>query len=141
MAKVKFTTIEKVPDWATTYIAYGDESGLTEDDMRLVDGFIDGLDKKGLMMICPIDGTESEFEPYPVFGLASGTVDWKAEVLPSKFHMRVRRTMERIVEVKAHSKAEAMREALLKCAEEEQPWKPVCDRAKILGCIKPGKDE
>ena len=139
MAKVKFTTIEKVPDWATTYIAYGDASALSAKDKALVDEFVAGLAKKGLMMIWPIDGTESEFEPYPAFGLASGTVDWTAEVLPSEFHVRVRRTMECLVEVKAHSKAEAKREALLKCAEEDQTWKPVCDREKVLGCMKPGK--
>ena len=39
------------------------------------------LKKERLRLICPIDGTESEFEPYPAFGLACETVDFAAEKL------------------------------------------------------------
>lgn len=79
--KLKTTTVEKVPQWATTYIVYGDDSGINEEDKKLVDDWIEKLNKHGLRLICPVDGSESEFEPYPAFGLASSTVDYTAEVI------------------------------------------------------------
>ena len=78
---IKTDVIEKVPQWATTYIMYNDDSGLNGDDKKLVDDFEDRLFKKKLRLICPIDGTENEFEPYPAFGLACDTVDFDAEVI------------------------------------------------------------
>ena len=80
---IKTDVIEKVPQWATTYIMYNDDSGLNDEDKKLVDDFEDNLLKKKLRLICPIDGTENEFEPYPAFGLSCDTVDWTAEEVDS----------------------------------------------------------
>ena len=80
---IKTTTIRNVPQWATTYIMYSDDSGLNDEDKKLVDDFEDNLLKKKLRLICPIDGTENEFEPYPAFGLSCDTVDWTAEEVDS----------------------------------------------------------
>ena len=76
---VTTTTIYRVPTWAATYLYYGDDSGITEEDRALCDDFVRNLD--GLRLIEPIEGTRSEFEPYPAFGLATETEDWIAEVL------------------------------------------------------------
>ena len=77
--KMTIETIKSIPEWATTYIMYGDESGLTEPDKREIDHFLDGLLRYGFRLIAPIEGTHNEFCPYPAFGLACATQDWIAE--------------------------------------------------------------
>jgi len=59
--------IKKVPNWAVCYLVNSDASALTDEDQKMVDDWVDNLLKDGLQLICPIDGTESEFEPYPAF--------------------------------------------------------------------------
>lgn len=108
---IKTDVIEKVPQWATTYIMYNDDSGLNGDDKKLVDDFEDRLFKKKIRLICPIDGTENEFEPYPAFGLACDTVDWTAEVLPKTYELEFRETLATVVQVEAHSRREAIAKA------------------------------
>lgn len=76
-----FTTVERIPRWATCYIVNSDDSGLTPDDKKLVDDYVDRLLAKGLRLVCPIDGTENEFCAHPAFGLACETVDFEAEEL------------------------------------------------------------
>lgn len=77
---MKVEKVKKVPAWAICYIQYGDDSGLEPGDKKLVDDWIDHLLRvEGLRLICPIEGSESEFEPYPAFGGACGTVDYEAE--------------------------------------------------------------
>lgn len=72
--------VEKIPNWATTYIMYGDvPDNLTDEDIKLVDDFIDRLASQGIALISPIEGTESEFEPHPAFGDACDTTDWSCE--------------------------------------------------------------
>ena len=77
----RFTTVEKIPQWAVCYIVNADDSALEPDDKKLVDDYVDRMERQGLRLVCPIDGTESEFEPYPAFGLACETVDFTAERL------------------------------------------------------------
>lgn len=77
--KMKIGTIKSIPEWATTYIMYCDESGLTEPDKREIDHFLYGLLRYGCRLIEPIEGTHNEFCPYPAFGLACATQDWIAE--------------------------------------------------------------
>ena len=108
---IKTDVIEKVPQWATTYIMYNDDSALSDEDKKLVDDFEDKLLKKKLRLICPIDGTENEFEPYPAFGLACDTVDWTAEVLPKTYELEFRETLATVVQVEAHSRREAIAKA------------------------------
>lgn len=77
--KPESTTVDRIPQWAVCYIVNADDSGLEPYDKKLVDDYVGGLERKGLRLVCPIDGTESEFELYPAFGLACGTVDFYAE--------------------------------------------------------------
>ncbi len=80
MGRLKITTVEKIPQWAVCYLVNSDDSGLSEDDKMLVDKYVEGLaEREGLMLVCPVDGSESDFEPYPAFGLACDTVDFYAE--------------------------------------------------------------
>jgi hypothetical protein len=74
--------VEKIPVWAVAYLVNADDSGLTPEDKKLVDDYVERLLKKErLRLICPIGETASEFEPHPAFGLACGTVDFAAEEL------------------------------------------------------------
>lgn len=108
---IKTDVIEKVPQWATTYIMYNDDSALNDEDKKLVDDFEDKLLKKNLRLICPIDGTENEFETCPAFGPACDTVDWTAEVLPKAYELEFRETLATVVQVEAHSRREAIAKA------------------------------
>ena len=76
-----FTTVERIPRWAVCYLVNSDDSGLTPDDKKLVDDYVDRLLAEGLGLVCPIDGTENEFCAHPAFGLACETVDFEAEEL------------------------------------------------------------
>lgn len=76
-----FTTVERIPQWATCYLVNSDGSGLEPDDRKLVDDYVARLLSKGLRLVCPIDGTENEFCAHPAFGLACETVDFTAERL------------------------------------------------------------
>ena len=80
--KPKFTKVERIPQWAVCYIVNEYDDSLEMDAKNLVNDYVDQLERKGLRLVCPIDGTESEFEPCPAFGLACNTVDFTAEVLP-----------------------------------------------------------
>ncbi len=77
----KFDTVEGIPDWATSYILYNDASGLSSAERRMVDKYIKDMAKAGYVFVEPIDGTETDFNPYPEFGKACGTVDWTVEVV------------------------------------------------------------
>lgn len=70
--------IRNIPQWAVCYIAYGDDSGLTEEDKKMVDTFLATLKKDG-WTICeaPIEGSENSFCRYPLFGLPCETVDYE----------------------------------------------------------------
>ena len=68
--------VKGIPNWATCYIMYGDDSGLEDEDIKLVDEFLSDLDKDNIELVSPIDGTEDEFNPYPAFGGACDTTDW-----------------------------------------------------------------
>lgn len=72
-------TVEKIPVWARCAIVSDDYSALDDDDIKLLDRYVKKLAKRGLRLVCPIDGTYSEFEPEPAFGLACDTVDFYAE--------------------------------------------------------------
>lgn len=103
---IKTKTITKVPFWARMYLTYGEEAAPEDaDDRKLVDDFKDELEREGLRLICPIDGTYSEFEPFPKFGLACDTEDWTAEVLPKMHHpFEERRSLRAVRETCDHRK-------------------------------------
>lgn len=74
-------SIDGIPNWATCYIMYGDDSGLDEDDKKLVDEFLADLSNDGIELVSPIDGTENEFNSYPAFGDACDTTDWSCRTI------------------------------------------------------------
>ena len=113
MGKIRTKTIEKVPQWETCYLYYGDDSGLDIEsgEKELADDFEDRLRKEGFRLVCPIEGTESGFEPYPAFGLACETIDWTAEEIPNTYELEYRETLATVVKVEAYSRREAIAEA------------------------------
>lgn len=62
------------PVWAVPYAYYGDCSGLSDEEIALVDEFMDGL---RLISVgsSPSDEISTYFEPYPMFGKACECVD------------------------------------------------------------------
>lgn len=69
--------VEKVPTWALPYLVSADASGLSDDEVVLVDEW---CDRYGVQVVCPInESVEGELQPYfsPVcaFGLACDVVD------------------------------------------------------------------
>lgn len=75
---VKTETVEKIPNWATRYLMYGDDGGIEENDRKVCDSFVRGLRENGLFLLGPVDGTRDGFCPHPAFGLACETQDWTA---------------------------------------------------------------
>lgn len=76
---VKFETVEDVPIWAASYFMYGDDSGLTPDDVAAARAFAESLAADGLRLVAPISGTENEFTSCPAFGAACAVQNWTAE--------------------------------------------------------------
>ena len=111
--KFKTTRIEGVPQWAVAYIVNGDGSGLDDEDLKMVDEWLDGLRKRGIVPLCPIDGSENGFSPYPAFGFGSDTVDFEAEVLPKEreWDLVFNETLVCHISVKARSRDDAIAEA------------------------------
>jgi len=62
----------RIPSYALTYLFYGDTDGLTDEDLKNIDGF---LNREGLMGAIPSEVEEShnEFDTNPAFGLACDT--------------------------------------------------------------------
>ena len=80
MCSTSLTPVKGVPQWAANYLVYGDDSGLSPDDIGMVDRWVEGLRSgEGLELLCPIDGSENEFCSSPAFGPACGTVDFMAK--------------------------------------------------------------
>lgn len=71
--------VEGIPNWATTYIMYNDDSGLSEEDIAQTDAFIKELERDGQRLVEPIEGSENDFNSYPAFGDACDTSDWIAD--------------------------------------------------------------
>ena len=73
--------VEGIPNWAASYIYYGEVSGdMTDEDVKMVDDYLRKLDNDGIRLIAPIEGTENEFNPNPAFGDACDTTDWSCEM-------------------------------------------------------------
>ena len=67
-----FRVVEKIPDWAIVYMMYGDESGLDEEDVKLVDIW---MKKNGLKSLVGVeDDSYDDFSAHPAFGLPCATV-------------------------------------------------------------------
>lgn len=69
----KFIEIEKIPTWALGYLMYGQgEACLDDEDLRVVRAWEKANGEPSLVDV--VEGSESEFEPHPAFGLAGETV-------------------------------------------------------------------
>ena len=71
----RFETIEKVPTWALCYIINGDPTGLSNEDIKMVDGF---MQKWQVEIVSPLsqEGNAS-FSHYPAFGLPAEVEECK----------------------------------------------------------------
>ena len=71
----RFETIEKIPTWALCYIINGDPTGLSDEDIKMVDGF---MQKWQVEIVSPLsqEGNVS-FSHYPAFGLPAEVEECK----------------------------------------------------------------
>ena len=67
----KFVKIDAIPEWAVNYMTYGEPGDLTNEEMDLVDSFMDEL---GLVRIVGLE-EEGYFCSHPAFGLATTCYD------------------------------------------------------------------
>ena len=134
MGNVRFTTVKNVPVWAENYLYYGDDSGITDDDRKMVEAWVGELAKKNIRLVCPDSDTYNEFNSDVAFGLKCATEDWSAEIARRTFKLKVRKTQECTIYVDAYSNAEAKRNAV-KIAEGDGPsdgwWN---DRISAVKC-------
>lgn len=69
-------TIERIPTWALCYLINSDPSGLTDEEIAMVDKWYAG---NNVMGICTATEQEGECYPYfshcPAFGLPAEVVD------------------------------------------------------------------
>ena len=64
---MRFETIEKIPTWALCYIINGDPTGLNDEDIKMVDDY---MEKWQVEII-------SSFSHYPAFGLPAEVEECK----------------------------------------------------------------
>lgn len=65
--------IEKIPTWAICAIINGDYEGLENEDIELINKWLD--ESNYTIIGCPSDDDEPYFTPFPAFGLASDVFD------------------------------------------------------------------
>lgn len=67
-------TVEKIPTWAFGCIFNGDMTGLTDEEVRLID---EALKRIGAELVCtpPDEEVQPYFTRYPLFGLPTDVVD------------------------------------------------------------------
>lgn len=64
------TSVEKIPTWSIGYIINGDSTGLTTDEIRMIDSW---LNEWQVEIVSPITDGQGNAQPYfshcPLFGL------------------------------------------------------------------------
>lgn len=86
---MKTEVVERVPQWAVCYLVNSDDSALSFEDKRTVDRYVARLlERDGLRLVRPIEGTENSFCPCPAFGLACDTVNFYAERVAEPWNKR-----------------------------------------------------
>jgi hypothetical protein len=70
-------SVEQIPTWALPALVNADQSGLTDEDITIVDNWVK---RNNVQLVCPInDSIEEEMQPYfcpfPAFGLACDVID------------------------------------------------------------------
>ena len=70
------SSIEAIPTWALCYIITGDASGLTDEEIRMVD---EAIRNNNIEIVSPIYNeyicTEPNFSHYPLYGLTTEVED------------------------------------------------------------------
>lgn len=66
----RYTSVEPIPIWALCYIVNGDASGLTGEEISMIDDY---MQYNNIEIINPREG--EYFSYYPAFGAASEVVD------------------------------------------------------------------
>ncbi len=73
--------VEQIPEWALYYMEYGDASGLTDDEVEMVQEFYESYRKDGkpIQYIDPVrdesNSFNAYFSKYPAFGLPGNVID------------------------------------------------------------------
>jgi len=67
-------SIEKIPTWAFGYIFNGDMTGLTDEEVRMIDETLKSI---GAELVCtpPDEEAQPYFTRYPLFGLPTEVED------------------------------------------------------------------
>ena len=69
-------TTEKIPTWSFGYIINGDMTGLTDEEIRVIDEW---YGKWNVQVVAPVTDEEGNahpyFSPYPLFGLPTEVED------------------------------------------------------------------
>jgi hypothetical protein len=75
---MKTIKIRNIPQWSICYLTYGDDRGLTTENRRQANDFLLDLHKEGWRLSTPIQGSETAFCRFPLFGNACASVDFEA---------------------------------------------------------------
>ena len=75
MEEKRFETIEKIPTGALCYIINGDPTGLSDEDIKMVEGFVEKWQVESVSGGCQ-EGNAS-FSHYPAFGLPAEVEECK----------------------------------------------------------------
>ena len=69
-------TVEKIPTWSLGYIINGDATGLTDEEIRMIDKWLNDWQ---VQIVSPATDEEGNAQPYfshcPLFGLAAEVED------------------------------------------------------------------
>lgn len=65
-------SIEKIPTWALCYIVNGDQTGLTDEEVQMIN---DIYHRQHIELICPDYESEPYFSTVPFFGKATEVMD------------------------------------------------------------------
>lgn len=66
-------SIEKIPTWSFGYIFNGDATGLTDEEVKMIDKVMHDLNVE---LVCtPLEASEPYFSSSPLFGLPSEVED------------------------------------------------------------------
>lgn len=67
------TTIERIPTWALCSLIYGDNTGLTDEEIAMIENW---SNTTKLVVLCSADEEPEEyFTTSPAFGLACNVID------------------------------------------------------------------
>ena len=70
------TATEKIPTWSLCYLINGDATGLTDDEIRMADKWMDDWQ---VQIVSPVTDEEGNAQPYfsyrPLFGLPAEVED------------------------------------------------------------------